>query len=133
MSRRIRSAEESARREAQKSKQALYTLAADSTAPRDPRMQGAHYRRHLADAHRTIEQLQARIAELEAAVTKVRRESTYQLSLCVSRTVAEDARNAAFNLAKYQAASIVEGPDGEPNAWSNAIDQLKPPKPKFTK
>jgi hypothetical protein len=133
MSHRIRTAEQSTRREREAAKVAAYTLVADSTAPRDPRMRGDHYRRHLADAHRTIETLQQKINELEAERDKNKRQHEYDLSLCVSRTVAEEARLAAFKLARGKASDLAEGPDGCPTALSHAIDCIPDPKPKWTK
>ncbi|WP_434729515.1 hypothetical protein [Rhizobium binae] len=134
MSRRIRTAEESARRESVAAKLAGFTLLADSTAPRDPRSRGDHYRGHLADAHRTIEILQHRIADLEKERDKARTDKEYALSLCVTRTAAEEARLSAFRLAREEAAILMEGKYGEPTAQSEAIrEKVKDPKPKWTR
>jgi hypothetical protein len=133
MSRRIRSAEESARREQQLVKQAAYTLVADSTAPSDPRARSEHYKRHLVDAHRTIEKLQGRIIELEGERDKAKADKDYALSLCVTRTEAEDGRLAAFRLAREKAALLMEGPDSEPTARSEIIREIPDIKPKWTR
>ena len=133
MSRRVRSAEESARREQQLAKQAAYMLLADSTAPRDPRSRGDHYRRHLADAHRTIETLQRQIAEMEAEREKIKADKDYALSLCVTRTEAEEGRLVAFRLAREKAALLMEGPDSEPTARSEIIREIPDIKPKWTR
>lgn len=132
MSRRIKSAEESARRESAKAKAAAYTLVADSTAPRDPRLQGEHYRRHLIDAHRTIETLQGRIAELERERDKAKAASDYALSLSVTRSAANEAALGAFRLAREKAALLMEGPDDEPTPRSEAIRAIPDPKPKWS-
>jgi hypothetical protein len=132
MSKRIRTAEESARREREAAKLAAYTLLADSTAPRDPRGRGDHYRNHLVDAHRIIETLQLKIKEIEAEKDKIRRDAEYSLSLCVTRTAAEEGRVAAFRLAKGLAANLAE-PDDVPNNLSEAIYNLPDPKPKWSK
>ncbi len=132
MSRRIRTAEESARRESAIAKSAMYTLLADSTAPRDPRGRGDHYRSHLADAHRTIEILQQRIKEVEAEQDTAKADKDYTLSLCVTRTVAEDARMAAFRLARGKASLLAEWPPGVPTSMSHAIDCIPDPKPKWS-
>lgn len=133
MSRRIKTAEESARRESAIAKVAMYTLPADSTAPGDPRGRGDHYRKYLADAHRTIEILQLRIKELEQERDTAKADKDYTLSLCVTRTVAEEARLAAFRLARGKAAMLAEGPDGIPTGMSHAIDCIPDPKPKWSK
>ncbi|MBA1345968.1 hypothetical protein [Rhizobium sp. WYCCWR 11146] len=133
MSRRIRTAEESARRESAIAKSAMYTLLADSTAPRDPRMRGDHYRRHLVDAHRTIEILQLRITDLEQERDKIKQAREYDLSLCVTRTAAEDARQDAFRLARRKAAILAEWPHGVPTMLSEEIDCIPDPKPKWSK
>ncbi|MDI7923387.1 hypothetical protein [Ferirhizobium litorale] len=133
MSRRLRSAEESARREIAAARSAAYTLAADSTAPRDHHRRVEHYRRHLVDAHIVIDSLRQRITELEAEVEKVKRDCAYSLSLCVTRTAAEEAYLGAFRLARGKAAILAEGSDGIPNPLSDAIDNLPDPKPRFTK
>jgi hypothetical protein len=111
----------------------MLTLVADSTAPRDPRMRGDHYRRHLVDAHRTIDILQQRIKELEEEVTKTKRDCAYTISLCVSRTVAEEARLAAFRLARGKASALAEWPDGCPTGLSHAIDSIPDIQPKWSK
>ncbi|PDS68482.1 hypothetical protein [Rhizobium phaseoli] len=134
MSRRIRTAEESARRESALTKEAMRTLLADSTAPRDPRSRGDHYRAHLVDAHRIIETLQLRIKEVEAERDKAKADRDYSLSLCVTRTAAEEARLSAFRLAREEAAILMEGKDGEPTAQSEAIrEKVKDPKPRWTR
>ncbi|MBY2997797.1 hypothetical protein [Rhizobium leguminosarum] len=133
MSRRIRTAEESARRETAAAKSAMYTLLADSTAPRDPRGRGDHFRKHLVDAHRTIEILQLRIKEVEAERDAAKADKDYTLSLCVTRTVAEEARLAAFRLARGKASLLAEWPPGATTSMSHAIDCIPDPKPKWTK
>jgi hypothetical protein len=129
---RIKQFEKSARLEREAAKVALLTIVADSTAPRDPRSQGPHYRRHLTDAHRVIEQLQQKIAELEAELSKTKRDAAYALSLSVSRTVAEDARQRAAAAMRYRASDLAEGRDGEPTNTSHAIENIPLPRPKFT-
>lgn len=133
MSRRLRSVEESARRESAAAKLSAYTLAADSTAPRDPRRQGSYYRNLLVEAHRTIEVLQGKIGELEAACDKAKRDKEYALSLCVTRTAAEEARLAAFRLAREKAALLMEFPGGVINQASEDIRDIPDPKPKWSK
>lgn len=123
---RIKNFDRSARREAARAQEALRTVVADSTAPRDPRARGEHYRRHLADANRVIDTLQVRIAELEAKAAKAKEDTDYLLSLCVPRSQAERERLAAFNLALNKAARLAE-PDDVPNMLSDAIDNIKPP------
>ena len=132
MSRRVRTAEESARKDRDASRRALLTIVADSTKPRDPRQQADHYRRHLIDAHIVIGQLQQKIAGLEEALVKTKADAAYNLSLCVSRTTAEEARQRAAAAMRYRAADIAEGPNGEPTNLSDAIDQLPLPKPRFS-
>lgn len=131
MSRRIRSAEQSAQRERAAAKTAALTLVADSTAPRDPRARGDHYRTHLANAHRTIEILQNRISEIEGEREAIKRQAQYDLSLCVTRTAAEEQRLAAFRLARGKASILAEGTDGVPTPLSYAIDCIPEPKPKW--
>lgn len=133
MSRRIRSAEESARRESALAKSAMYTLVADSTAPRDPHRRGEHYRRHLTDAHRTIDILQLRIKELEQERDKAKADMDHVLSRCVTRTAAEEARVAAFHLAKNTASALAEGRHGIPTMLSEAIDKIADPRPLWSK
>ncbi|QKK18635.1 hypothetical protein [Rhizobium indicum] len=133
MSRRIRTFEESARRETAAAKLATYTQMADSTAPRDPRGRGDHFRKHLADAHRTIEILQLRIKDLEQERDKIKQAREYDLSLCVTRTVAEEARQDAFRLARRKAAILAEWPHGVPTMLSEEIDCIPDPKPKWTR
>ncbi|MFF0919111.1 hypothetical protein ACFYE8_05340 [Rhizobium leguminosarum] len=133
MSRRIRTFEESARRESAAAKLATYTLVADSTAPRDPRGRGDHYRKHLADAHRTIEILQQRIRDVELERDTAKADKDYTLSLCVTRTVAEEARLAAFRLARGKAAILAEWPHGVPTMLSEEIDCIPDPKPRWSK
>ncbi|QIG68358.1 hypothetical protein EVB74_024 [Rhizobium phage RHph_Y3_56_1] len=111
----------------------MRTLLADSTAPRDPRARGDHYRSHLADAHRTIEILQLRVKELEQECDKIKQAREYDLSLCVTRTAAEEERIAAFRLARGKASILAEWPPGVPTSMSNAIDNIPDPKPKWTK
>jgi hypothetical protein len=101
-------------------------------APRDHRRRGEHYRRLLVDAHRTIEILQGKIKELEAACDKAHCEKEYALSLCVTRTVAEEARLASFCLAREKAALLMEFPAGVPNQASEDIRAIPDPKPKWT-
>ncbi|MFS8051601.1 hypothetical protein QD357_02125 [Rhizobium sp. BR 317] len=133
MSRRVRSAEESAKRESAVAKLAAYTLVADSTAPRDPRMRGDHYRRHLVDAYRVIEALQSRLKELEAERDKIKQQAEYDMSLCVTRTEAEEARLAAFRLARGKASILAEWPLGITTMLSDEIDNIPDPKPKWTR
>ncbi|QND13420.1 hypothetical protein HB775_05650 [Rhizobium leguminosarum bv. trifolii] len=133
MSKRIRSAEESARRETAAAKLAAYTLVADSTAPRDPRGRGDHFRAHLADAHRTIEILQQRIRDVELERDTAKADKDYTLSLCVTRSVAEEARLAAFRLARGKAAILAEWPHGVPTMLSEEIDGIPDPKPRWSK
>jgi hypothetical protein len=130
---RLKNAEQSARLDRQKAKATLSTMVADSTKPRDPRKQGAHYRQHLIDAHIVIERLQGRISDLEAELAKTKRDAAYALSLCVSRRTAEEARIKAAAAMRYRAADMAEGPHGEPTNTSHAIDNIPLPRPKFTK
>lgn len=130
---RIKTAEESARREAEKMQAAALTMVADSTRPRDPQRQEAHYREHLINANRAIDTLQHRITELETTLRQEREDHRYRLSLTVGRTAAEESRLAAFNYAKNMASQMAETEDGTPNPLSHAIDQIKPPKSKFLK
>lgn len=123
---RIRNFEKSVRREAARAQEALRTLVADSTAPRDPRARGEHYRRHLADANRVIDTLQVRIAELEAKLQKTKADAEYQLSLCVPRSQHEREKLGAFMLARNKATNLAE-PDDAPSMLSEAIYALKPP------
>lgn len=132
MSRRINTAEESARRESAIAKVAMYTQLADSTAPRDPRMRGDHYRTHLVDAHRTIEILQLRIKDLEQERDKIKQAREYDLSLCVTRTAAEEARMAAARWMQEKAATLFEDEGGVPTAASEAIRDLPYPRPKWS-
>ncbi|MBY3268423.1 hypothetical protein HFO05_07325 [Rhizobium laguerreae] len=133
MSRRIRTAEESARRESALTKEAMRTLLADSTAPRDPRGRGDHYRKHLVDAHRTIEILQLRITEVEAERDAIKRQEEYDRSLCVTRTAAEEARMAAARWMREKAAILFEDKGGVPTSASEAIRDLPDPRPKWSK
>lgn len=130
---RIKNFDRSARREAARAQEALRTIVADSTAPRDPRARGEHYRRHLADANRVIDTLQVRIAELEAELQKTKSDAEYDLSLCVTRTAAEEARQGAYRLAIARAVDIIEGPEHVPCDLSEEIHKLPNPKPKWTK
>jgi hypothetical protein len=131
MGNRLRTAEQSARRETAMAKVTLSTLVAVSSAPRDPRLQAEHYRRHLTDAHRTIETLQGRIAELERDRDKAKAASDYAFSLSVTKSAANDAVISAFRLAREKAALLMEGTDGEPTAQSEAIRAIPDPKPKW--
>jgi hypothetical protein len=133
MSLRIRTAEQSARRESALAKEAILTIVADSTAPRDPRARGDHYRKHLTDAHRTIGILQNRIKELEAELDTIKQDHDYKLSLCVTRTMAEEERLAAFRLARGKASILAEGPGGIPNMLSEKIDSIPDIKPRWSK
>ncbi|OWK24147.1 hypothetical protein AJ87_24345 [Rhizobium yanglingense] len=135
MSRRLRSAEHSDRDERKVSPSILTALmqTADFTAPRDPRKRGDHYRNLLVDAHRTIEILQRRINDIETERDTIKRQAEYDQSLCVARTVAEEARLAAFRLARGKASILAEGRDGTPTNLSNAIDNIPDPKPKWSK
>ncbi|WP_411906271.1 hypothetical protein [Rhizobium mayense] len=132
MSKRLKSAEESARRERQAAKVAAYTLAADSAAPRDPKMRGDHYRSHLIDANRSIEILQTRIENLEAERDAIKHEADYRISISVGKTAAEQERLAAFKLAREKAAMLMETEHGEPTARSEAIRAIPDPKPKWS-
>ncbi|WP_028746353.1 hypothetical protein [Rhizobium mesoamericanum] len=133
MSRRIRTAEQSARRENEIAKSALLTAVADSTAPRDPWARSEHYRRHLADAHRIIETLQHRISELEVDRAKIKQQHEYDLSLCVTRREAEEARVGAFRLAREKASIMAEWPPGIPTMLSVEIENIPDPKQKWSK
>jgi hypothetical protein len=106
---------------------------ADQMAPRDPKYQGRHYRACLVDAHTVIEAFRQRITELEAELEKVKSDCEYKLSLCVTRTAAEEARLAAFRLAQEKAALLMEGPGGILNEASEAIRAMPDPRPKFTR
>ncbi|MCD7109725.1 hypothetical protein LRX75_11820 [Rhizobium sp. DKSPLA3] len=128
---RIRTAEQSSRRETAKARNATLTLVADSCAPADLKARSDHYRRHLADANRVIETLQIRVSGLERERDEIRSRAHYDLSLCVTRGEAERERLAAFRLARGKAAILAEDSDGVPNALSNAIDQIPDPKPKW--
>lgn len=130
MSRRVKSAEESARRDRQKS-ESIKTLVADKTAPRNPNHQGPHYRSHLIDAHLVIDKLQARISELEATLARVRASAAYERTLCVTRGEAERARLGAGIAMRERAACLFEW-HGAPTAQSEAIRELPDPRPKFT-
>jgi len=132
MGNRIKTAEQSARREAALAREALLTAVADSTAPRDPRHQGAHYRKHLTDAQRVIETLQHRISELEAERDKIKRQHEYDMSLCVTRREAEEGRQGAFRLAIGKVVDIIEGPEHVPCELSEEIYKLPNPKPKWS-
>ncbi|MGO7185305.1 hypothetical protein ACCT14_33005 [Rhizobium brockwellii] len=132
MSRRVKTAEESARRETAAAKSAMYTLLADSTAPRDPRGRGDHFRKHLVDAHRTIEILQLRIKDLEQERDKIKQAREYDLSLCVTRTAAEEARMAAARWMQERAATLFEDEGGVPTPASEAIRDLPYPRPKWS-
>ncbi|MGQ3212989.1 MAG: hypothetical protein ACT6U0_07760 [Shinella sp.] len=126
MSLRIKNFDRSVRREAARAQEALRTIEADSTAPRDTRARVEHYRRHLADANRVIDTLQVRIAEMEAKAAKTKEDTDYLLSLCVTRTTAQRDRLAAFNLARNKATAMAE-PDDVPSMLSEAIYAIKPP------
>jgi hypothetical protein len=130
---RIKTFEESARKDREASRRALLTLVADSTKPTDPRKQCLHYRTHLVDANLVIEKLQERISSLEADLAKTKRDSAYALSLCVTRSTAEEARQKAAAAMRYRAEDLAEGRDGEPTSTSDAIDNLPLPRPKFTR
>lgn len=132
MSRRLRTAEQSAREETAKAKLALLTVVADSTAPRDPKARGDHYRRHLVDAHRSIEILQAKIKALEDERDRIKRQCEYDLSLCVGKTVAEEARRRAAAGMREKAAVLLEDPPGCPTMSSEAIRAIPDPKPKWS-
>ncbi|WP_457578944.1 hypothetical protein [Ensifer adhaerens] len=106
---------------------------ADQMAPRDPKYQGRHYRACLVGAHTVIEAFRLRITELEAELEKVRRDCEYKLSLCVTRTAAEEERIKAFHLAQEKAALLMESPGGILNEASEAIRAIPDPKPKFTR
>ena len=133
LSSRIKSAEESARREREISRRAVLTQVADDTRPRHPHLQADHYRRHLADAHIVIERLQEKIAALEADLAKSKANAAYILSRSVPKAVAEAARLKAAAAMRYRAADIAEGRDGIPTPISDAIDHLPLPRPRFTK
>lgn len=104
---------------------------ADQMAPRDPKYQGRHYRACLAEAHTIIEAYRLRITELEDSMERLKRDCDYKLSLCVPRTVAEEARQLAAAGMRYRAAEIAEDKEGVPTALSHAIDCIPNPKPKF--
>ena len=133
MSGRIRTAEQSARREAAITKETMLTMVADSTAPRDPKSKAEHYRRHLTDAHRVIETLQQRMKEVEQERDKIKEQARYNMSICVTRGEAEKERLAAFRLARGKAAILAETKDGVPTSMSHAIDQIPDPKPMWSK
>lgn len=107
--------------------------AADSISPRDPARRATFYRNLLVEAHRTIEILQGKISEIEAACEKVKRDKDYALSLCVTRTAAEEARLGAFRLAREKAAMLMEFPGGILNQASEDIRDIPDPKPKWIK
>jgi hypothetical protein len=86
----------------------------------------------LADAHRTIEILQQRIRDVEQERDTAKADKDYTLSLCVTRTVAEEARLAAFRLARGKASILAEWPHGVPTSMSHAIDCIPDPKPKWS-
>lgn len=104
---------------------------ADQMAPKNPKYQGRHYRSCLEEAHTVIEAYRLRITELEVSMERLKRDCDYRLSLCVTRTAAEEERQRAAAWMREKAASIVEGKDEIPNAMSYAIDCLPNPKPKF--
>lgn len=106
---------------------------ADQMAPRDPKYQGRHYRACLADAHTVIEAFRQRITDLEAELERVKRDCEYKLSLCVTRTAAEEARLGAFRLAREKAALLMEFPGGVINQASEDIRDIPDPKPKWSK
>lgn len=106
---------------------------ADQMAPRDPKYQGRHYRACLADAHTVIEAFRQRITDLEAELERVKRDCEYKLSLCVTRTAAEEARLGAFRLAREKAALLMEFPGGLINQASEDIRDIPDPKPKWSK
>lgn len=133
MSPRIKTAEESARRDEAMTKAALLTIVADSCAPHDLRANAEHYRRHLAEAHRVIETLQIRVAEVEAERDKVREIAAYDRSLFVTKTAAEEARLAAFRLARRKAATAAEWPLGITTMLSEEIDKIPDPAPKWNR
>ncbi|WP_313194527.1 hypothetical protein [Shinella zoogloeoides] len=103
---------------------------ADQMAPRDPKNQGRHYRSCLAEAHTVIEAFRLRITELEDSMERLKRDCDYKLSLCVTRTAAEERQRAAAAM-RYRAAEIVEDKEGVPTALSYSIDCIPNPKPKF--
>ncbi|MDX0426819.1 hypothetical protein [Sinorhizobium medicae] len=105
---------------------------ADMIAPRDHQARAKHYRDLLVGAHRTIETLQIKMQELEFALAATKREKDYAMSLCVTRTAAEEARLSAFRLAREKAAILMENPDDEPTNESEAIRAIRDPKPKWT-
>jgi hypothetical protein len=104
---------------------------ADQMAPKNPKYQGRYYRDCLAEAHTVIDAYRLRITELEDSMERLKRHCEYQLSLCVTRTAAEEERQRAAAGMRYRAAEIVEGKDGIPSSMSYAIDCLPNPKPKF--
>jgi len=106
---------------------------ADQMAPRNPKYQGRHYRACLAEAHTVIEAFHLRIIELEDSMERLKRDCEYRLSLCVTRTAAEEARLKAFRLARNKASEMAETIDGSPTSLSEAIYALPEPKPKWTK
>ncbi|MDW9463729.1 hypothetical protein GOA57_28230 [Sinorhizobium meliloti] len=106
---------------------------ADQMAPRDPKYQGRHYRACLVDAHTVIEAFRQRITDLEVELERVKRDCEYTLSLCVTRTAAEEARLGAFRLAREKAALLMEFPGGVINQASEDIRDIPDPKPKWSK
>ena len=104
---------------------------ADHLAPRNPKYQGRYYRDCLAEAHTVIEAYRLRITELEDSMERLKRDCDYRLSLCVTRTAAEEERQRAAAAMRYRAAEIVEDKEGVPTALSHAIDCIPNPKPKF--
>ncbi|MBB5041948.1 hypothetical protein [Shinella fusca] len=104
---------------------------ADRMAPTNPKYQGRHYRSCLAEAHTIIEAFRLRITELEDSLERLKRDCDYRLSLCVTRTAAEEERQRAAAWMREKAASIVEGDEGIPTVMSYAIDCIPNPKPKF--
>ena len=133
MSRRIKSAEESAREDAAKSKQSILTLAADSTKPRDPRQQADHFRRHLAEAHIVISQLQETLKRMEAELAAAKAERDHILQRSVTISVAEEERRRAAAGMRERAATSVEWPPGCPTSASEEIRGLPDPKPRWSK
>ncbi|MBX5239324.1 hypothetical protein [Rhizobium sp. NLR22b] len=81
--------------------------------------------------------LEARLADLTAkydalGAQHARLKSTMPTSISIRE--AEEARLGAFKLAREKAAKLMEGPDGQPTPWSEAIrEKIKDPKPKWTK
>jgi hypothetical protein len=102
-------------------------------APRDPRRQGAYWRDRCNDASIAVGQLQAKITRLERELATAKADRDYVLQRSVTVTVAEEERRRAAAGMRERAACLVEGPDDEPTAASEAIRGLPDPKPKWSR